>query len=441
MLGFYSTTMNNSYLVELHRASAESDVRTLRDILTRNPNLINHPDCSEVRQMLLFKATFEKNVEIVELLFNFPKRIYFEEQDNINKHLSSAVYKGNQRLVEFLLRHGASLEGPEWQGDLPGQRIFHRDNFESRKDILITLIEYGMNIRILNHQGQNLLHQFIFNYVKKNDEDAAKIAEILLTCGIPVDQPDKNGYSPLMLALSTENIDLITILIEKGADVNKKSTNSGTLPILVAGRLGNPEIVDLLLTNGAEINGVDDDGWSPLHVACFHNHDKVVNLLIRRGADMSACDNRRRTPYHFLLPTSEDNYDRCMQLMIKEFARLEFANEKYSEQDLNKILENSDSRDLFHTCVEELGQMETTQISPKYSVYAVFQMSKELKKLARLLKNENFTQELFASLGGFSFYENDLRVVLEEAFLVKDNLEATDLKLYSVFGEIFHQKL
>lgn len=432
---FQQQVMNSQPLiVELNRASAESDVRTLRDILSKNPYLINHPQCSDVRRMLLFKATFENNQEIFELIVNFPKRIMFHEEDNIDKHLSSAIYKGNVRLVEFLLKSGASLQGPDWQGDLPAQRIFDRMNIDTREDILKLLIEYGMDTSIRDEKGRNLLQQFISEFVKKNDQDAAKIAEILLKHGLTIDEVDQDGYSPLVLSLCTQNEDLIQILIKRGANVNKKCTVRGTLPLFVAIRVNNLELVELLLSSGAKLDATDNEKWTALHVACFHHREQMIGFLIRKGADVCAKDEKGRNPFYFLDP-EVPNYGQCMSLMVKEFSKLMFEKISVSDKDEDFILDEPMARKYFENCTSELEKMASTVINGSHSYYTILGMSKNVKKLAMLLKDEDFVQEFISKLGMFSCYESDLTQLLEEAFQITDRLDHVDSRINSSFGD------
>ncbi len=56
-----------------------------------------------------------------------------------------------------------------------------------------------------------------------------------------------------------EHMDVMGILIDKGADVNARSKNGATALILAADK-GNAEIVKFLIDRGADINAKDGNG-------------------------------------------------------------------------------------------------------------------------------------------------------------------------------------
>ncbi len=81
-----------------------------------------------------------------------------------------------------------------------------------------------------------------------------------------------------------------------GRDINLKDKDRAT-PLHNAAYLGNLEIVDLLLQKGAtSINDGNYRGQKPLHLACEKGHPKVVTRHFDAGADIEARDLLGRTP-------------------------------------------------------------------------------------------------------------------------------------------------
>ena len=62
-------------------------------------------------------------------------------------------------------------------------------------------------------------------------------------------------------------VDLVELLIDKGADIHVKNS-SGWTPIMEASRNGYFEIVELLVSKGANVNYQGNDGYTPLMLAC-----------------------------------------------------------------------------------------------------------------------------------------------------------------------------
>jgi len=104
------------------------------------------------------------------------------------------------------------------------------------------------------------------------------------------------GATPLIAAASTSDVPLVRSLIELGADP-KRANADGTTPLLAAAGVGvgapeeaagsEPEaieVVELLLNRGADVNAADKNGDTAMHGAAYRNHPKVVQLLADKGA-------------------------------------------------------------------------------------------------------------------------------------------------------------
>ena len=83
-------------------------------------------------------------------------------------------------------------------------------------------------------------------------------------------------------------------------------------------------IVDELIKLGADINCKDDDGWTPLHIAC---DVETVKKLIQFGADTNIKDNEGRTQLELLCEQktsfneSDDEYT-LLNEMIEKLSEL-----------------------------------------------------------------------------------------------------------------------
>ncbi len=65
------------------------------------------------------------------------------------------------------------------------------------------------------------------------------------------------------------------------------STLVGAQPLHFAAANGDVELVKLLLDRGAEINAATQDGWTALHFACLRGDEGLVKLLLDRGVDVN----------------------------------------------------------------------------------------------------------------------------------------------------------
>ena len=64
----------------------------------------------------------------------------------------------------------------------------------------------------------------------------------------------------------------------------------GKTALMTAAENGDTEVVSLLLNNGADVNAQDNDNWggTALMLAVIGGHADVVNALLENGADVSA---------------------------------------------------------------------------------------------------------------------------------------------------------
>jgi ankyrin repeat protein len=73
-------------------------------------------------------------------------------------------------------------------------------------------------------------------------------------------------------------------LIEKGHDINEAIETNGDTPLHIASRWSMFYIVKLLLDKGADVNKKDLSGHSPLYYAAKTDDDDIVRLLLSYGA-------------------------------------------------------------------------------------------------------------------------------------------------------------
>jgi ankyrin repeat protein len=112
------------------------------------------------------------------------------------------------------------------------------------------------------------------------------------------DVPNPDGFTPLVSASISGDIEAIHHLIDNGADINGCDAR-GNFPLYAAVIADRPEIVEFLIKHGANINQakaadvfpLNERNNTALHAACIVGSQKSVELLINAGADANAFAN------------------------------------------------------------------------------------------------------------------------------------------------------
>src|SRR5207302_2039230 len=106
--------------------------------------------------------------------------------------------------------------------------------------------------------------------------------------GASANARDKDGTSALLLAFP--HLEVTKLLLERGADPNAQApvekyptdmSAAGMTPLMFATWMGNVELVQLLLDKGARVNTADHKGTTALHwasVSELPNHTRVTEL-------------------------------------------------------------------------------------------------------------------------------------------------------------------
>lgn len=115
-----------------------------------------------------------------------------------------------------------------------------------------------------------------------------------------IDRTDEDGRTMLWMASARGHDEVVKVLIDGGADVNKKGPK-GASPFQVACGKGHLMAAGVLLANKADVNLPNQNGFTPLHSACMNGRDNVVRFLINVGAKVESLDKDGQSPLHIAI--------------------------------------------------------------------------------------------------------------------------------------------
>lgn len=236
-----------------------------------------------------------------EYIYDQRRQTEFSKSLDKTQALHFASFHGDSSIVQDLLNQGVDVNKYEyWHRSTDSGKIYdlpftalEAAASGAHRYIVKLLLMHGANPCI----GQAVWGTPLVIAARKHDSE---LARTLLDCGADVNQRSVYSYSSgqtmtaLQRACCEGDLEMVTLLLNRGADVNAPSGHYG--PALVAATISeNPLLVDQLLGSGADINAVHRIGpkansgrrqQTALVRAISNNHLSVVRLLLDRGADI-----------------------------------------------------------------------------------------------------------------------------------------------------------
>ncbi|CAG0888759.1 unnamed protein product [Cyprideis torosa] len=217
--------------------------------------------------------------------------------------LHIAAYKAQPDIISLLLQHGAQVdEEDEWERTplLLAIRYFFSSSEEERgRQCVKILLEAGADVRHCDPDGNDALH-----YASRNG--LLHIAEHLLTVD-PCLCLVKNSAERKALHIAADEAqpDIISLLLQHGAQVEQEDNEKRTPLLLAIGRNSCPSkeerrlhCVKILLEAGANVRHCDRTGYNALHYAIRNSYQSIVQELIMTDLSLlDAKNNIGKTPF------------------------------------------------------------------------------------------------------------------------------------------------
>ena len=194
-----------------------------------------------------------------------------------------ALYDKDESELLELVKAGADLNAPNWDGDVAA---FEISAFAVHDvDMVMALIKSGaIRYDVSDSEGNSLLHK----YASKPE-----MFDQLLQSGLDIDTTNKNGQTPLFFVNEPH---LAEKYIKAGADINHADIEGNT-PIFYAVKEDGEHfpLTAEMVRLGADINHVNDKGQSAIYYA---NKKNNLQDLIDMGATPAVEDKSGNTPLH-----------------------------------------------------------------------------------------------------------------------------------------------
>lgn len=157
--------------------------------------------------------------------------------------VADAAMRGDAAAVKTLLAQGADVNAA--QGD--GMSALHWAALNGDAGLTTTLIAAKAN-----HQAVTRLGRYTPLHLASSRGHAAVVRQ-LIAAGSAADALTDTGVQPIHLAAQAGSADAVKALLDKGVDVNVQDTTHGRSPLVFAASQNRLEVMALLLARGADV--------------------------------------------------------------------------------------------------------------------------------------------------------------------------------------------
>uniref|UniRef100_A0A671M3H9 Ankyrin-3-like n=1 Tax=Sinocyclocheilus anshuiensis TaxID=1608454 RepID=A0A671M3H9_9TELE len=306
--------------------------------------------CNQNGLNALHLASKEGHVDVVAELLKLGANVdSATKKGNTALHIASLA--GQTEVVRELVTNGANVNAQSQNGFTP----LYMAAQENHQDVVCFLLENNSSQSIATEDGFTPLavalqqgHDQVVSLLLENDtkgkvrlpalhiaarKDDTKSAALLLQndhnadveSKMMVNRTTESGFTPLHIAAHYGNINVATLLLNRGAAVDFMARNDIT-PLHVAAKRGNGNMVKLLLDRGAKIDAKTKDGLTPLHCGARSGHEQVVEMLLDRGAPILSKTKNGLSPLHM---AAQGDHLNCVQLLLQHNAPVDDVTNDY----------------------------------------------------------------------------------------------------------------
>lgn len=195
--------------------------------------------------------------------------------------LSLAVENHWGEHIDFYVNRKADINAEDMNGETPLTRAF-----DGPIEMLQKLVTVN-TVQIRDSFGNTPLH------IATQRGATEEQVKYLLTCGADVNARNRNGDTPLFIAIKENNRPTGELLLSYQADVFATNTDNFS-PLRMALTAGG-EIQDWVLSSEI-IKATDGIGNTPLHYAAEWNLESAITTLLEKGAAVNVQNSNGETP-------------------------------------------------------------------------------------------------------------------------------------------------
>ncbi len=315
--------------------AGNNDIENIRTAIKNGENL---NEIGYNNKSALMVAIDYGNFEIAKALIEAGADINLTDNDGFCA-LHYASRKGNLEIVEMLVKKGAAInlfpDGTKfYAGYTPLTLACDNSRNEYTLETIKYLVENGANLEKVDFAFKSPLTAAVFcksigtiEFLLESGAnpngaltDGRTPLYLSISEGLPYDAVElllKYGantelgteyHTPLSLAVSRSGTDVISLLIDYGANYNYRDSSANTLLHKAAGR-NSQKTLEYLINLGLDVNAKNATGQTSLHIAAENGYFKNIQLLASKGANIFEKDQNGYLPMHIQLAVNDGNID------------------------------------------------------------------------------------------------------------------------------------
>jgi ankyrin repeat protein len=129
-----------------------------------------------------------------------------------------------------------------------------------------------------------------------------------------------SGYTALIWAAVRGRVEVVELLVQKGAQLEAKDSTWGTTALISAALNGQRTVVESLLTLGSDPTATDNEGNTALLWAAGRGHDSVVKVLL--PASMAGVHVKNKDGVTALAWAQANNHTMVVQALLAHTAQV-----------------------------------------------------------------------------------------------------------------------
>jgi hypothetical protein len=281
-------------------AADNADTAVLATLLAAG---LPHDPTSD-QQRLLNAAASNENEQAISLLLASG---WFPDDANVNELVELAAANRNEQVLAKLIAVCADRQRPS----INSESLIHTAAQNPNAKVLRLLLANGVDVNVVDQYNENALTIACSNpneqvlealleagatfqrdivCFRAAENTNATIMRRVIESGVDLSARDRHGHSPLHIAAATSTVEVVSLLLEAGADINAMSDVRKTTLEFACANKKNSRVLSLLLAAGALIQRV------PLLIESAINVSNLDALRILAGAGVDVAREFITTP-------------------------------------------------------------------------------------------------------------------------------------------------